>query len=183
MSMNAIPASPEEVASIGASDAIRKVEQFLYREARLLDEERYDDWLGLLTDDIRYWMPGVQTRHRRDVASAPLDQRMAMFDDDLLNLKRRVRRFQNETTWAEDPPTRHCHIVTNVEAFPGQTAGEIEARSVVISIRNRNEAEEDWAAARRRDRLREVDGSLKLAYREIHLTQSVWLSKNLNTFL
>ena len=34
-----------------------EVEQFLYHEARLLDERKFDDWLALLTDDIHYWMP------------------------------------------------------------------------------------------------------------------------------
>ena len=42
------------------AEVIREVEQFLYREARLLDERRFYDWLELLTDDVRYWMP-VQT--------------------------------------------------------------------------------------------------------------------------
>ena len=35
---------------------IREVEQFLYREARLLDERRFPEWLELLADDVRYWM-------------------------------------------------------------------------------------------------------------------------------
>jgi 3-phenylpropionate/cinnamic acid dioxygenase small subunit len=35
-------------------EIIREVEQFLYREARLLDERRFHEWLELLTEDIRY---------------------------------------------------------------------------------------------------------------------------------
>ena len=42
---------------------IREVEQFLYREARLLDERRFHDWLQLLTDDIRYWMGSRTNRY------------------------------------------------------------------------------------------------------------------------
>ena len=185
--MNAMSASRLErsqiLDNVESIDLFHKVQQFLVREARLLDEERYDDWLALLTEDVRYWMPGVQTRYRRDVAAENLSERMAMFDDDLKNLKRRVVRFQNETTWTEDPPTRHCHIVTNVEVEAADREDEVTARSIVISVRNRNEAEEDWVAARRKDRLRLVGDSLMLARREIHLTQSVFLSKNLNTFL
>jgi ethylbenzene dioxygenase beta subunit len=37
-------------------ELIREVEQFLYREARLLDERRFHEWLALFTDDVRYWM-------------------------------------------------------------------------------------------------------------------------------
>ena len=42
---------------------IREVEQFLYREARLLDERRFHDWLALFTEDVRYWMPGRTSRY------------------------------------------------------------------------------------------------------------------------
>jgi 3-phenylpropionate/cinnamic acid dioxygenase small subunit len=35
----------------------QQVEEFLYHEAELLDERRYEDWLALLADDVRYWVP------------------------------------------------------------------------------------------------------------------------------
>ena len=47
----------------------REIAEFLYREAELLDERRYDAWLALLADDIRYWMPlrrNVKSRRRGD---------------------------------------------------------------------------------------------------------------------
>lgn len=42
---------------------IREIEQFLYREARLLDDRQFQEWLDLLTDDIRYWMPVRSNRY------------------------------------------------------------------------------------------------------------------------
>ena len=42
---------------------MREIEQFLYREARLLDERRFHAWLELFTDDLRYWMPGRSNRY------------------------------------------------------------------------------------------------------------------------
>jgi hypothetical protein len=42
---------------------VREVEQFLYREARWLDERRFHEWLELLTEDIRYWMPVRTSRY------------------------------------------------------------------------------------------------------------------------
>ena len=42
---------------------IREVEQFLYREARLLDERRFHQWLQLFTDDVRYFMAGRSNRY------------------------------------------------------------------------------------------------------------------------
>ena len=47
----------EQGAKIARLLLTQEVAEFLYREAELLDERRYDDWLGLLADDIRYWMP------------------------------------------------------------------------------------------------------------------------------
>src|SRR5690349_5319537 len=45
------------------ADVLRAVEQFLYREARLLDERRFHEWLELFTEDLRYWMPVRTSRY------------------------------------------------------------------------------------------------------------------------
>jgi 3-phenylpropionate/cinnamic acid dioxygenase small subunit len=47
----------------GFCPIIREVEQFLYREARLLDERRFHEWLLLFTEDVRYWMPVRSNRY------------------------------------------------------------------------------------------------------------------------
>ena len=47
-------------------DVIREVEQFLYREARLLDSRRFHEWLELFTDDVRYWMANRSNRYPRN---------------------------------------------------------------------------------------------------------------------
>src|SRR5262249_47325129 len=62
---------PQRTAGFGARRSmmqeagIREVEQFLYREARLLDERRFRDWLELFTDDVRYWMVMRSNRYLR----------------------------------------------------------------------------------------------------------------------
>jgi len=171
-----VPVVPPELVS--------EAEQFLFREARLLDEERYQEWLGLMTEDIRYWMPGIQARYRKDKKPRLDPKRMAYFDDDLLNLRRRVTRFLSATAWAEDPPTRSCHIVSNVEVELTGRENEYRVYSTIVNCRGRNEAEEYWLAGRRTDMLRRVgDGTLRLASRQIVITESVLLAKNLNVFL
>ncbi len=177
------PRRPDPVGP--ADERVRvEVERFLLFEARLLDEERYEEWLGLMTPDIHYWMPGVQARYRKDKTAPYSVERMAYFDDDMLNLRRRVTRFKQDTAWTEDPPTRHVHAVSNIEAEVTDDDREYDVRSVVLSVRGRNEAEEDWLIARRRDRLRrDGDGTLRLARRAIYVTQAVLLAKNLNVFL
>src|SRR5881398_739457 len=63
-------------------DVSREVEQFLYREARLLDERRFHEWLELLTDDVRYWMAARTNRYpKSSKAIAILDPARYVEDD------------------------------------------------------------------------------------------------------
>jgi ethylbenzene dioxygenase beta subunit len=173
------PGAPPPLA-LPDPQLLLEVQQFLFREVRLFEEERYVEWLGALTEDIHYWMPGVQARYRKDKAPRYSATRMAHFDDDLLSLRRRVTRALHPTAWAEDPPTRACYAVSNIEVEPAETAGEYRVQSVMLNCRGRGEADEDWIMVRRKDVLRRVAGELKLARREIYATQSVILSKNIN---
>lgn len=175
-----------------------EVSRFLFREARLLDEERYDDWLALFTPDVHYWVPGVENRMRRDPLGSVIRSHMAFFDDTFTDLSRRVARFQAPTAWAEDPATRHVHLVANIEVDvvgaerdgdplrdgdDRPAAGELLVRSVLVSYRNRNHDEEDVLSARRTDVVRRTDDGLRIARRTVVLGQSVLLSQNINTFL
>ena len=63
-------------------DLIREVEQFLYREARLLDDRRFHEWITLFTDDVRYWMSGRSNRYpKSSKAIAILDPDRYVEDD------------------------------------------------------------------------------------------------------
>ncbi len=165
-------------------DLAFEIEQFLYREARLLDAERYDEWLVMMAPDIHYWMPGIQARYRADRADALSRTRMAFFDDDLDYLTKRVDRAKQTTAWAEDPPTRHFHMVGNVEVEATALPNEWVVHSLVHNLRHRNETEEQTLTARRQDLVRrDGTGALKLARRLIRLQQTVLQAKNINTFL
>jgi ethylbenzene dioxygenase beta subunit len=164
-----------------------EISGFLYREARLLDEERYDDWLSLFTDDVHYWVPGVTNRQRRDPIGSIRPEQMSYFDDNLQDLSRRVARYNAETAWAEDPATRHFHLVANIEvedaAGDASDAVEYVVHSLLLNYRNRHRDEQDVLTARRRDVLRRTGDGLRIARRRAVLGQSLLLSKNINTFL
>lgn len=160
-----------------------EIQQFLFREARVLDEERYEDWLDMLTPDVHYWMPGTQARYRSDQLPPCRRDAMAYFDDSLEDLRVRIARTRQKTAWAEDPPTRHCHIVTNVEVVRTDVANELIVYSCFLNVRNRNEVEEQILPGRREDLIRRTQAGLKLAKRAIYLRQAVLLAKNINTFL
>lgn len=177
------PAPPPPVDPAVTLETYYRVQQFLYLECRLLDEERYEEWLGLLTEDIHYWMPLVQARYRKDPKPRYDPHRMAYYDDDLFTLRRRITRALHPTAWAEDPPTRTVHHVSNIEVERTDNPDEYRVYSTFTCCRGRNEVEESVLHGRRVDLLRETPNGLRLARREIYITQSVLLSKNLNVFL
>jgi 3-phenylpropionate/cinnamic acid dioxygenase small subunit len=87
-----------------------EAEELLYREARLLDERRLEEWLGLFTADARYWIPGGE--------AAEPGTEVAIVDDDRPTLEDRVTRLRSPATHAQSPPSRTLHLVGNVEVEP-----------------------------------------------------------------
>lgn len=165
-------------------ELIKTIEQTLYRESRLLDNERYKEWVGMLTDDIHYHMPGIETRYRRDKTEQVHDMtRMAYYNDNLEDLKKRLRRLETGTAWSEDPATRYTHLITNIEVIPTEKEDEVLVYSNFLAYRNRNEKDQDTLIGNREDIWRKTADGYKLAKRMIILKQNVLLSKNLNVYL
>jgi biphenyl 2,3-dioxygenase beta subunit len=162
-----------------------QVEQFFYAEARLLDTWAWQEWLQLFTGDVRYWMPVRKNRLRRERTNddRPAGIEMALFDDDLNQLGIRVQQLVSGRHWAEDPPSRCRHLITNVSVqAAGANSSELEVQSNFIVYRNRLETEVDIWAGERQDVLRPAGDSFKIAKRTILLDQNVVLSKNLSVF-
>ena len=164
------------------------VAEFLYREAEILDERRYEEWLALLADDIRYWMPMRRNvkfgEGEREFTRAGTD--IAWFDEGKDTLTRRVRQIQTGIHWAEEPQSRIAHLVSNVqvvEALPSAAEPhEVAVKCRFLIYRNRVETETDILVGKREDRLRRVGDDWQIARRTIILDQSVLLSKNLTFF-
>ena len=178
------------------TELMREIEQLLYREARLLDERRFYEWLDLFTDDVRYWMPVRSTRYPTEskaivilapdrYVEAELGQEddVAIFDETKETLGRRIARLETGMAWAEDPPSRTRHIITNIEVEPGDTAAECKVYSNFMVYRTRSETEQDFYVGARQDVLQHVDGAWKIARRTIILDQNVLLAKNVSIFL
>jgi len=160
-----------------------EIERFLYREADLLDERRYEEWLDLFTEDAHYWMPMRRNVPRdepeREFTRQGVDA--SWFDEGKDTLTRRVRQILTGIHWAEEPPSRICHIVSNVQVVEARPE-EAEVRSRFIVYRNRVETETDFLVGRREDLLRRVNGGWRIAKRKIVLDQNVLLAKNLTMF-
>lgn len=111
------------------------VTQFLYREALALDERRFRDWLAMLADDIRYEVPVRVTRE--GLADWELAPTSRIFDEDKQTLEVRVRRLETDFAWAEQPPSRTRHFVTNVIVDETDVDGEYLVHSNVFIYRSR----------------------------------------------
>jgi len=104
----------------------REIEQFLYREARLLDEGHFDEWLDLFTADAVYWLPVGQS-------DTDPDRQVSIIYDGRHEMERRVARLKSGYAHAQDPPSRTHRIVSNVElsAFdPGDAS--LTASTVMV---------------------------------------------------
>lgn len=153
------------------------VQQFLYREARLLDERRFEDWLELFTDDCLYWMPTRYNRLRdgageKWVVDDELEDAtgLAYFEDTKASLARRVERLHTGMAWAEDPPSRTRHFISNIETKSADERADVVALSSFLIYRSRNEGlgeDEDFFAGTRKDWLRADGDSYRIARRTI----------------
>jgi len=90
------------IAATGPSD--RELIDFVYREARLIDEKRFEEWYELFTDDARYWMP--LTRGQPDGAT-----HTSLFYEDKLLLKVRIARLRSPNAFSQQQPSYCQHVL------------------------------------------------------------------------
>jgi 3-phenylpropionate/cinnamic acid dioxygenase small subunit len=159
--------------------------QFLVDEAYLLDAQRYDAWLDTLTDDVRYVMPvRVTTARGAGFDSSP---GRAHFDEDKYSLSQRVARMGTEHAWAEDPPSRLRHFITNVRTFEcndPDDGAHLLVESAELLFRSRGDINESaLVSCGREDLLRRSEDQWKLARRRIFVDESVLRMQNLAVFL
>ncbi len=159
-----------------------EVERFYYDEAALLDAHRYEEWLALFSDDAHYFMPIRRTRMQRELNKEFTQPgEMAFFNDDKTLLAGRVAKLNSGRSWAEDPPSRTRHLITNVRVVR-DGGRELEVESNFHVYRTRLNSEESSWIGSRRDLLRRVEESFQIADRKIFLEQTVLLSRNLSNF-
>jgi 3-phenylpropionate/cinnamic acid dioxygenase small subunit len=161
------------------------VEQFLYLEARLLDERRLVEWLDLLADELHYWMP--MRRNIKfgdwDLEFTSAETEINWFDEGKDILAGRIRQIDTGVHWPEEPVSRFEHLISNVEVV-SMEGDEIRVNSKFHCYQNRLQDEVNQWVGRREDLLRrDPETNFKLVKRKIILAQNVMLPKVLNTFL
>ncbi len=89
----------------------RDLIDFVLREARLLDERRYEEWNGLFTDDAIYWVPLVPNQPEG------LDHTSHLYEDKLLR-ELRIERLKSPRAFSQQPPTRCLHLLQTPTVEP-----------------------------------------------------------------
>lgn len=100
------------VGDLAERDAFRSI---LEREARLLDQHRYDEWLAMFTPECVYWAPG------RPEGGDPRTEIAVIFDD-RRRLEDRIYRLRTGYAWSQAPRSRTVRLVANVEVFATESA-------------------------------------------------------------
>jgi len=161
-----------------------EISQFLYAEARLIDERDFHTWLDLFSEDTRYLLP-IRRNNVDDEFTDPSGMELAHFDDTKEVLTRRVVRMASAVAWTEDPPSIQRHLITNVEVRRLDDE-EFAVHSCFQAHRYRLDRDVEVFTGSRDDVLRRDTNSplgFSIAARTVLLDHTTLLANNLNIFL
>ena len=162
------------MGSASADIDTRPFERFLFHEAGLLDDRRFDDWLALFTPDAWYWVPLQE-------GQASPDDAMSIIYDDRRMLEVRVRRLMAPGAHALSPPPRTSRIVGNVvvEAAAGDTVA-LSSRFQLVEYRL--DRQRLYAGAARHRLIRGPD-DLRIASKRVDLVDCDSMMEGISVLL
>lgn len=151
----------------------QQIENFLYREARLMDEHAYDAWFALWADEALYWIPSNDD---------DIDPRrhVSIVYEDKKHLEDRIIRLKSGAAYAQDPKSRLSRVIANVEVTE-ETNGEITVYST-FNLTALRRSHMDTFAGRTIHKLRPEGESFKITYKKVMLLNNDEVINNL-TFL
>jgi benzoate/toluate 1,2-dioxygenase beta subunit len=144
----------------------RAVERFIYREAQLADESRYDEWEKLLTDDMKYWVPagGEDPDPTFDVS---------IINDNRSRLATRLRQLMTGTRHSQAPKSKMRRLISNIGAEKtGDGEYKVEANFVVYEYQMQSTHQINVWPGRVEYRLRQVAGELKMSLKKVMLVHA-----------
>jgi len=150
-----------------------EAEDLLYREARLLDDLRHQEWLAMLDENATYWIPcnGDGTEPNREIS---------LVFDDKHRLTDRIGRLQSGLAHAQNPPSKTKRLVSNVQIENAtENAAMILSGFILYELRR---GKERVFAGRYEHRLHLVDGTWKIASKKVVLMNNDEVIDNL-TFI
>lgn len=162
-------------------ETFHKLEIFLYQEARLLDNRRFEEWLTHFSDDAVYEVP---MRLTRDLGSASdISSNGRIFSDSKSTLEIRIQRLRTEFAWAEQPPSRTRHFVTNMIAYKVDDILKVQSNLLVYRSRGDNPSYDLYCADREDTIETASTGEFRIKSRRLVLDQSNPTGNSLSIFL
>ncbi len=156
-----------------------EVEQFYYREARLLDNRQLQQWLALVAEDVQYSMPSrvnvaVDNRDRGNESMLGLDRELEdsegdgcpIREENIFHLSIRVERAYKMNSWAENPPARTRRIIGNIEITEVNENALSVLSNFILHYSRPGSANFSYTG-QRRDTLRVVESEYRIAKREV----------------
>ena len=150
-----------------------EVGRFIYKEARLLDEKRFDEWYELFTDDGYYWVPLSPGQ------TDPLAHNSLAYEDKLL-LKLRIERLKLPTAYSQKPQSRGLHVLQAPDVE--KTATGYLARTPFIYTETRGEESQRYAATAWHT-LVTVDGQLRMRLKRVDIVNADCALPSIQLFL
>ncbi len=141
----------------------QQIEEFLYHEANLADENRYDEWEALWTDDAIYWVPFA-----KDDPDPSRDA--SIIYDNRARIGSRLQQLKTGVHWAQDPPSRMRRLITNVQ-IDESNESEIVVNSNFLLVELRQHVQNIWAG-RTIHKLRPENGSFRMALKKVLLVNN-----------
>jgi benzoate/toluate 1,2-dioxygenase subunit beta len=142
---------------------LAEVERFLYREARLADEHRYEEWEQLWSEDGVYWVPANGDQ------IDPTAQMSIIFDN-RARIATRIKQFQTGKRHAQTPPSRLRRLLSNIELLE-ESGHEVLVGSNFMLLESRERGTQIWGG-RAEHRLRLIDGELRMSSKKVMLVDN-----------
>lgn len=156
-------ADPTPSSDIAALLHFHQITQFLYREARLEDEHRFDEWEALWTDDGVYWVPA-------NGEGVDPETEMSIICDNRSRIGLRIRQYHTGKRYSQLPASRLRRVIANVELLGDEPGGtRVIANALLYESHPRRQTL--WAS-RNEYLLRKVDGQWRLAFKKVALVNN-----------
>ena len=146
-----------------SADTQRAVEQFLYQQAEILDGRQWDSWLGLFTEDGKYWMPPTEDQETGEGLPN-------IFYEDQFLMDMRVRRVEHPFAHSQKPQNRMSHVVSNV-IIEKEDKDSIIARSKFHVVEYRND-DQRYFAGKYRHHLKKTGDGFKIQLQRVDIVNA-----------
>jgi 3-phenylpropionate/cinnamic acid dioxygenase small subunit len=165
-----------------SADLQHEIEQLLYYEAELLDSFRLEEWLELLTADVKITAPIRRNTHP-GTEQSQFSEEGYYLNNGYDILRERVTRLSKEYAWAENPRSRVRHVLGNVRVVEADTDEYVVSNNQLVYRSYGDRGDNDVLSSQRKTTLRRVDGDLKIDERVVYFDDSVMDLKNLTIVL